>query len=212
MEICSDGEKQFEEENPSMEQIYSLTDFCIGDVLNYGRVLENGQQTQVRICMHMRTKIFFCLKLEPFTNGDHKESILKRSRLHQMSIHSSIVRLDDKFVYHVMEYLPGGDLFEMVSTIGALPVNVTKRYIVQLILATEFLHNHHILHNDIKLENLLLDSVDTVKLTDFGLATDNLDGRSLTINGTPEYMSPEIILRTSHSEAADWWSVGICLF
>jgi len=155
--------------------------------------------------------------MEPFLNEEHKGELIKKSNMQKIASHPSIVKLycsfhDDKFVYHIMEYLPGGDLFEMVSTIGALPESMAKRYISQLILAVEFLHNHHILHNDIKLENLLLNNVETVKLTDFGLASYETDERSVAINGTPEYMSPEIILRKPHGKGADWWSVGICIF
>jgi len=60
MEICSDEETKNYEETPNSNVTpFLLSDFCIGDVLNYGRVLDNGQQTQVRICMHAISKTFF---------------------------------------------------------------------------------------------------------------------------------------------------------
>ena len=67
---------------------------------------------------------------------------------------------DERLVYHVMEYLPGGDLFDMLAAIGPLPEAIVKKYSAQLILAVEFLHSKGILHNDIKLENLILDNID----------------------------------------------------
>eukprot|EP01118_Nematostelium_gracile_P017372 TRINITY_DN7396_c0_g1_i1.p1 TRINITY_DN7396_c0_g1~~TRINITY_DN7396_c0_g1_i1.p1 ORF type:complete len:246 (+),score=38.32 TRINITY_DN7396_c0_g1_i1:28-738(+) len=139
--------------------------------------------------------------------------------MQKSAMHPCIVRLyhsfsDVKFVYHIMEYLPGGDLFDMISSIGPLPENLTKRYAAQLILAVEFLHSKHILHNDIKLENLLLNNVNVLRLTDFGLASteDAQESPSQSINGTPEYMSPETIIKKMRSRSTDWWSVGICIY
>jgi len=196
---------------------FPLNDFHLGDVLNFGRILANGEQTQVRICMHRKSKIFFCIKMEPFLSAEQKDILLRKSKMQNLSSHPLIVKLflsfsDDKYLYHIMEYLPGGDLFEMVSTIGAVPEMMAKLYVSQIILAVEFLHNNHILHNDIKLENLILDNIDTVKLTDFGLATYEFEPPPTSINGTPGYMAPEIILRRNHGPEADWWSVGICIF
>ena len=69
-----------------------------------------------------------------------------------------------------MEYLPGGDLFEMVCNVGALPEMLARQYLAQLVLAVEYLHNNRIIHNDIKLENLILDNNCRLKLADFGAA------------------------------------------
>jgi len=156
--------------------------------------------------------------MEPYVSEEQKIHLLEKTQMQKAVSHPCVVKLytgasDERYVYHIMEYLPGGDLFEMVCTVGALPEKLTRKYTSQLILAVEHLHSKHILHNDIKLENLLLDNVDRVKLTDFGLATYEYDPKKArTINGTPEYIAPEIILDKSSTRASDWWSVGVCIF
>jgi len=156
-------------------------------------------------------------------NLQHKQLILEKVKIHYALAHPCIVRLyaaigDENYVYHLMEYLPGGDLFEMLSTVGALPEQMAKRYAAQLILAVDFLHSRQILHNDIKPENLLIDSVETIKLTDFGMASfqyqteEKIPGKPSIINGTPQYMAPETILKRIHGRGTDWWSVGICIY
>lgn len=167
--------------------------------------------------MHVRTKTLFCVKMEPFLNAQHKQILIAKGNIQKLASHPSIVKVyatydDDHYVYQIMEYLPGGDLFEMVSAIGPIPEQMAKCYAAQLVLSVEFLHSKGILHNDIKLENLLLDNVNILKLTDFGLATSEFEATPEAINGTPEYMSPETILTKNHSRVTDWWSVGVCIF
>ncbi len=64
-----------------------------------------------------------------------------------------------------------------------------------------------------KLENILLDDLGYAKLTDFGLAKfiDD-DKKALTFCGTPDYLSPEVILGKGHNRPADWWSLGILIY
>lgn len=64
-----------------------------------------------------------------------------------------------------------------------------------LILALEHLHAHNVIYRDLKPENILVDMNGYIKLTDFGLAKENLtkDGKTKTFCGTPEYMAPEVL-------------------
>ena len=95
------------------------------------------------------------------------------------------------------------------SEIEARPI------IRQIFSALSYLHNDiHFAHRDIKPDNIALDELGNVKLIDFGLAREILPHpyRLFSIVGTPDYMAPELYLKTGYSETVDCWSVGAVLF
>lgn len=66
-----------------------------------------------------------------------------------------------------------------------------------------------------KPENVLLDHLGNVRLTDFGLSKEGVSDHSTGANsfcGTPEYIAPEVLLRQGHGRAVDWWSLGALLY
>lgn len=68
---------------------------------------------------------------------------------------------------------------------------------------------------DLKPENVLLDQLGNVRLTDFGLSKEGVSDHSTGANsfcGTPEYIAPEVLLRQGHGRAVDWWSLGALLY
>lgn len=82
----------------------------------------------------------------------------------------------------------------------------------QVGLAIQSLHNHNIINRDIKPENILIKDNGYIILCDFGLSKLLKENeRAYSICGTPEYISPEIILGNGHGKSTDWWSYGIML-
>lgn len=73
-------------------------------------------------------------------------------------------------VYLVMEYMVGGDLKSLLSVYGFFDENMAAFYIAEVCLALQYLHNHKIIHRDIKPDNMLVSRDGHVKLTDFGLS------------------------------------------
>ncbi|VDN91949.1 unnamed protein product [Brugia pahangi] len=83
-------------------------------------------------------------------------------------------------------------------------------YLSEIVCSLEHLHRQGIIYRDLKPENILLDSRGHVKLTDFGLCKEAIEGdqKTHTFCGTIEYMAPEILMRVGHNKAVDWWSLG----
>lgn len=78
---------------------------------------------------------------------------------------------DDDFLYLVMEYLPGGDLMNLLIKKDIFTLDEARFYIAETIVAVEYVHTLGYVHRDIKPDNILLDSQGHIKLTDFGLCT-----------------------------------------
>uniref|UniRef100_A0A8C6AGS6 Protein kinase cAMP-dependent X-linked catalytic subunit n=2 Tax=Marmota marmota marmota TaxID=9994 RepID=A0A8C6AGS6_MARMA len=118
---------------------------------------------------------------------------------------------DDRFLYMLMEYVPGGELFSYLRNRGRFSCSTGLFYATEIVCAIEYLHCRDIVYRDLKPENILLDRDGHIKLTDFGFAKKLVD-RTWTLCGTPEYLAPEVIQSKGHGRAVDWWALGILIF
>ena len=82
-------------------------------------------------------------------------------------------------------------------------------YAAQIAIGLGYLHKSQILYRDLKPENILVDENGYIKLGDFGLA--KIAKESNSFCGTPEYISPEMLLGTGHDHTLDWWALGIMM-
>jgi len=118
--------------------------------------------------------------------------------------------------YLVMEYAAGGSLDQRLKREGALPEAECRRLGAEVAEALHFAHQGRILHRDIKPGNVLLDERGRAKVADFGIAKvlqgDTAQASTMTLTGTPVYMSPEAILRTPMDARSDLYSLGCMLF
>ena len=119
-------------------------------------------------------------------------------------------------LYIVSEFLQGGDLFFHLhdKRYTVFPEAKAKFYIMELVVALDFLHKNNMVYRDLKPENILLDSQGHIKLTDFGLSKifEKEDDKAFTVCGTPQYLAPEILLRKGYDKSVDWWSLGCVLY
>jgi len=111
----------------------------------------------------------------------------------------------------VLEYVPGGELFTYLRSVGRLETPHAVFYGAQVTLMFEYLHSKNIVYRDLKPENLLITADGYLKLTDFGFAK-VVEGRTYTLCGTPEYLAPEILLNKGHGKPVDWWTLGIFIY
>ena len=117
-------------------------------------------------------------------------------------------------LFLVQEFIQGGDLFFHIHSGPKFSTQKTKFYIVEIILAIDFLHKNNMIYRDLKPENILIDSKGHIKLTDFGLSkiVKNMEEKSFTLCGTLQYIAPEVLSGEGYNECVDWWSLGIIMY
>eukprot|EP00929_Paragymnodinium_shiwhaense_P076913 TRINITY_DN39597_c0_g1_i1.p1 TRINITY_DN39597_c0_g1~~TRINITY_DN39597_c0_g1_i1.p1 ORF type:complete len:1052 (-),score=172.76 TRINITY_DN39597_c0_g1_i1:53-3208(-) len=127
----------------------------------------------------------------------------------------SLVRTyqDKSSVYFLMRPALGGELFELYTTKTGLfgSQKHAAFYTVCIALGLDHMHGKKIIHRDIKLENILLDSRGYAQITDLGLAK-TVVGKTYTVCGTADYFAPETLRQVGHNRAVDWWALGIMVF
>lgn len=142
----------------------------------------------------------------------------ERKILEKMN-HPFIVRMNyafqnEKKLFFVLDYCPGGELFFYITQIGRFKETSAKFYAANVLLALECLHKNGIIYRDLKPENILIDKDGYAKLTDFGLSKDNFlsDQRANSFCGTVEYLAPEVLNKKGYSMSCDWWSFGCIIY
>ncbi|KAL2310096.1 hypothetical protein Nmel_006335, partial [Mimus melanotis] len=117
-------------------------------------------------------------------------------------------------LYLILECLSGGELFMQLEREGIFLEDTACFYLSEITLALGHLHSHGIIYRDLKPENIMLNSQGHIKLTDFGLCKESIHDGAVTHTfcGTIEYMAPEILVRSGHNRAVDWWSLGALMY
>lgn len=105
------------------------------------------------------------------------------------------------YLYLVMEYLNGGDCASLIKVLGGLPEDWAKKYIAEVVLGVQHLHDRGIVHRDLKPDNLLIDQKGHLKLTDFGLSRMGLVGRQKRVLKSPNESAPDLLKQNSFPRA-----------
>jgi len=121
---------------------------------------------------------------------------------------------DDAYLYIVLEFVPGGELFQHLrNNRDGLPEDAVRFYAAQILMAFQYLHHMHILYRDLKPENILIDALGYIKLVDFGFSKKILPRkRTYTICGTSDYLAPEIVKEKGYHQAVDFWALGVIIY
>jgi len=137
--------------------------------------------------------------------------------------HPCIVKYKDSFIQEghlhiVMEYCPGGDLGSALKRARERKQTFHEDQILdwfsQLLFAVKHIHDNHVLHRDLKSQNVFLTENNMVRLGDFGIARvlDHTFEQAKTVVGTPYYMSPEVCQNKPYDTNSDVWALGCVLY
>ena len=193
----------------------------------YGRLIGQGAFGKVNIGLNILTGRVVAIKSfnkkNLNKNGDNMKKILYETNLMKKLNHPNITKIlemfeDDEYILIAMEYINGGNLFSFVKKRRKLSEKTAKFLFRQIILGIKHIHSQMIVHRDIKLENILIDLNNNIKICDFGIGR-ILSSKKQVLHdkcGTPMYMAPEILLSSKNKGyegfPVDIWSSGISLY
>ncbi|KAI8983157.1 kinase-like domain-containing protein [Pilobolus umbonatus] len=193
----------------------------IGDYI-IRRTLGKGSTGHVQLGVHHITGQKVAIKSIPRDQLAFSrrltETVQRELAILQLLYHPNLIELyqvlqDRKHVYLITEYAAGGELFDRLNKEN-LSEEEGKAIFIQIVNAVHWCHQHHICHRDLKLENILLDEFNRVKVADFGMATMQSSHKLLqTSCGSSHYASPEIVRGIPYyGPSSDVWSVGVILY
>lgn len=207
--------------NKNGDQYSVVIPFMIEDY-EYIQVLGQGSFSVVIKARKQADNNFYAIKIisqQYIIDHDLVKQFEREVQIVQQLNHKHIVKLfkmfhDDTQIYLVMEYCANGDLFQYLQSHKITSENEVKVYFNQIILAISYIHSKGIAHRDLKLQNILVDSENILKLCDFGFAHENSVHDLLkTYCGSPYFASPEIISNLPYDGLkSDMWSVGVILY
>ncbi|TFY83302.1 hypothetical protein EWM64_g710 [Hericium alpestre] len=185
------------------------------------RCVGKGAFGKVRVVQHKQTRELYalkyinkpkCVKMKAVAN------IIQERRLLEEIDHPFVVNLryafqDDENCFFVLDLMLGGDLRFHLERLGSLSEDTVRFYVAEISSALSFLHDKHIMHRDIKPDNILLDEKGHAHLTDFNIAVHYSERRMLTgVAGSMAYMAPEILSKRGYTYPIDFWSLGVCAY
>ncbi|OQE82091.1 hypothetical protein PENNAL_c0038G00417 [Penicillium nalgiovense] len=182
-----------------------------------GRLIGKGSFGKVYLASHKLTN---GSKVVLKSSSKEDTNLVREIHHHRQFLHPHIARLyevvvTESLVWLVLEYCPGDELYNYLLRHGPLPVEKVKRIFTQLVGAVAYVHSKSCVHRDLKLENILLDKQENVKLCDFGF-TREYEGKASylqTFCGTICYSAPEMLKGEKYAgEKVDVWSLGIILY
>lgn len=178
-----------------------------------------GASSHVYRAVHRPSGQTVALKVMEAKSAEEVARIRKEVSIHKQFNHPHIVKLIDYFSedsshYLVLEFCPKGEFYTHFSQKkGHFTEKQIKRYLFQALSALEHIHDRGVVHRDVKMGNILLSENGDLKLTDFGLSVlfEERDEESRgRLDGTPNYLPPEMILKNKITFSNDTWAVG-CL-
>eukprot|EP01135_Chromosphaera_perkinsii_P002545 Nk52_evm61s224 gene=Nk52_evmTU61s224 len=192
--------------------------------LDHFKILRSiGRGAFGKVCIVMRrdNERMFAMKYmnkEKCISQKAVKNVLNEIKILKNIEHSFIVNLqyafhDPEDIFMVSDLMMGGDLRFHLNRQGNFTEERVRLYVAEIVEALLYIHPLGIVHRDLKPDNMLLDEVGHVHLTDWNVASrlvpkKRLMGRA----GTTPYMAPEVFSGKGYDYMCDWWSLGICMY
>ena len=243
LDMHIDKESEFDtiKKNTFMEDSLNLTNYIKNYYKNnheypmttlnfykYGRLIGQGAFGKVNLGLNVLTGRVVAIKsfnkkTLDSPNNENMKKIIHETNLMRKLNHPNITKIlemfeDEKYILIIMEYINGGNLFSFVKKRRKLNEKISKFLFKQIILGIKHIHSQNIVHRDVKLENILIDLNNTIKICDFGIGRILSSPDELLHDqcGTPMYMAPEILSCSKEKGykgfPVDIWSAGIALY
>uniref|UniRef100_A0A8C9WC35 MAP/microtubule affinity-regulating kinase 3 n=1 Tax=Scleropages formosus TaxID=113540 RepID=A0A8C9WC35_SCLFO len=185
------------------------------------KTIGKGNFAKVKLARHILTGREVAIKIIDKTqlNPTSLQKLFREVRIMKILNHPNIVKLFEviemeKTLYLVMEYASGGEVFDYLVAHGRLKEKEARAKFRQIMSAVQYCHQKHVVHRDLKAENLLLDADMNIKIADFGFSNEFTLGNKLdTFCGSPPYAAPELFQGKKYDgPEVDVWSLGVILY
>ncbi|KAL7871772.1 hypothetical protein SRHO_G00067550 [Serrasalmus rhombeus] len=185
------------------------------------KTIGKGNFAKVKLARHILTGREVAIKIIDKTqlNPTSLQKLFREVRIMKILNHPNIVKLfevieTEKTLYLVMEYASGGEVFDYLVAHGRMKEKEARAKFRQIVSAVQYCHQKHIVHRDLKAENLLLDADMNIKIADFGFSNEFTLGNKLdTFCGSPPYAAPELFQGKKYDgPEVDVWSLGVILY
>ncbi|XP_050784066.1 caM kinase-like vesicle-associated protein [Gopherus flavomarginatus] len=192
----------------------------ITDKYEIGELLSTKEFCELCLARERRTdRLVVCKRFRKKDGRKVRQAARNEILILKMVSHPNILQLIDTFetrreFYIIQELATGGDVFDWILDLGCYTERDASSLIRQVLEALAYLHSLHIVHRNLKLENLVYHTQQSrakVVLRDFYLSRFE-NGAITEPCGTPEYLAPEVIARQRYGRPVDCWAVGVILF
>lgn len=185
------------------------------------KTIGKGNFAVVKLARHRITKSQVAIKIIDKTLLDEAnlKKVYREVQIMKLLHHPHIVKLyqvmeTKNMLYLVSEYASNGEMFEHLAKNGRMSERESRKTFSQILSAVEYCHKRHVVHRDLKTENLLLDGKNNIKIADFGFSNHYSPGSPLnTWCGSPPYAAPEVFEgKVYDGPQLDIWSLGVVLY
>jgi len=193
------------------------------------RIIGQGTFGKVKLAQHVptnRVMAMKCLQKNQIWNQKQVTNVLNEKDAMEAIDHPFVLKLLGTFqntdeLFFFLEIVQGGELWSLLYQSAALPrmrlggfEEITARiYAAEVIAGLGYVHKCGYMYRDLKPENLMVDKHGYLKIVDFGFCKKIPVGKkSQTLCGTPEYLSPELVLQKGHTHCVDYWAFGCLVY
>ncbi|RNF23483.1 putative protein kinase [Trypanosoma conorhini] len=184
------------------------------------KLLGSGAFGDAFLVKHLNEGSLFVLKCSKAARGndrvlDEAKNMLLTTSDHVVRCYRAWIEPEDHRCCMLLEYCDGGDLENHLGLAFPFSESQLLSMFAQLLMGLDHVHLKHLIHRDIKLQNLMFQrSTGMVKIGDFGLskALQFTDEASVTRLGTPLYFSPEVVSGLEYTRKTDVWSLGVAFY